>query len=254
MSLADYWTRARAKYYRTTAQWLFRRPFVIDSPAPLISFTFDDFPTSAWRTGGAILQRFGCAGTYYTALGLMGRQEASGPMFTLEDLQQLNREGHELGCHTFHHCHSWRTSPSVFESSIVENQQALSRVLPGASFTTFSYPICSPRPKTKRLVAGHFGSARGGGQVFNAGVADLNNLSAFFLEKSRNNPAAVKQMIDQNNNARGWLIFATHDVCGDPSPYGCTPEFFEEIVRYSAESGARILPVTKALEALSEAQ
>src|SRR5204863_9823839 len=89
-----------------------------------------------------------------------------------------------------------------------------------------------------------------GGQTFNLGVTDLNYLCAFFLEKSRDNPEAVKSLIDQNARARGWLILATHDVCAAPSPFGCTPDFFGEIVKYAAASGARILPVFQACEAL----
>ena len=89
-----------------------------------------------------------------------------------------------------------------------------------------------------------------GGQTFNWGVADLNYLCAFFLEMSKDNPQAVKSLIDQNARARGWLIFATHDVCAAPSPFGCTPDFFEQVVQWSLESGARILPVVKALEVI----
>ena len=73
------------------------------------------------------------------------------------------------------------------------------------------------------------------------------------MEKSRDNPEAVKSLIDQNAHARGWLIFATHDVCEDPSPFGCTPDFFEQVVQWSGESGARILPVVKALEVIQAA-
>jgi hypothetical protein len=167
-------------------------------------------------------------------------------MFTAEDLELLYRNGHELGCHTFAHCHSWKTNSAVFESSIVDNRSALATLYPGASFQTFSYPICAPRLQTKRRISRYFACCRGGGQTFNTGTADLNYLAAFFLEKSRDNPDAVKNIIDMNQRARGWLIFATHDVCSDPSPYGCTPEFFEEIVHYAADSGARVLPVLQA--------
>jgi peptidoglycan/xylan/chitin deacetylase (PgdA/CDA1 family) len=252
MTVGDTWTRARAKFYRTAARWLCRRPFRIDTAEPLISFTFDDFPKSALLTGGAILHRFGFAGTYYTSLGLMDREEASGAMFSAQDLEALWRQGHELGCHTYDHCHSWRTKSSVFERSILENQRSLGRLLPGAYFPTFSYPISEPRALTKRTVARHYVCARGGGQTYNAGTADLNYLSAYFLEKSRNDSGAVKKMIDSNRQARGWLIFATHDVCENPSPYGCTPEFFETIVQYAANSGARILPVARAWHALRQ--
>ena len=61
-------------------------------------------------------------------------------------------------------------------------------------------------------------------------------------------------MIDQNARARGWLIFATHDVRETPSRFGCTPDFFEQVVQWSLESGARILPVVEALEVLKASQ
>jgi Predicted xylanase/chitin deacetylase len=227
---------------------------VIQGKVPVVSFTFDDFPKSALRVGGSILGQMGLAGTYYASLGLMGLNEASGAMFTFGDLEALREQGHELGCHTFGHCHSWETESTAFENSIRENQRALGSLLPGASFRTFSYPISVPRPQTKRMVAKYFACCRGGGQVFNAGSADLNCLSAFFLEKVRGDADAVKRVIDQNQQARGWLIFATHDICRAPSPYGCTPEFFEEIVRYTLATGARILPVVQAWQALCSSQ
>jgi hypothetical protein len=94
----------------------------------------------------------------------------------------------------------------------------------------------------------------GGGQTFNSGIADLNYLCAFFLERSRDTPEAVKTLIAENARARGWLIFATHDICKSPSPYGCTPEFFEQVVQWTVESGSRVLPVVQALEVLRASQ
>jgi peptidoglycan/xylan/chitin deacetylase (PgdA/CDA1 family) len=250
MSVLNLWARVRSRYVRDTARFAFRRPFSFDSSVPLISFTFDDFPRSALHTGGAILRRCGLRGTYYASLGLMGRQAPTGEMFLAEDVKTLLEQGHELGCHTFGHCDSWETETDRFEDSIRENRSALDALVPGATFKTFSYPINPPRPRTKRRIAQYFVCARGGSQNFNAGTTDLNYLRAYFLEKSRDDPEAVKNLIDQNRRARGWLIFATHDVCTSPTPWGCTPEFFEDIVRYAVTSGARILPVIRVWETL----
>ena len=162
----------------------------------------------------------------------------------------LLKQGHELGCHTLDHCNAWETEPSSFEQSIVDNQHALNKLVPGASFRTLSYPISVPRPGTKKRTEKHFVCCRCGGQTFNAGKVDLSYLSAYFLEKSRDNPEEVKKVIEQNRRARGWLIFATHDICENPSPFGCTPEFFEDVVKCAVSSGARVLPVIHALEAL----
>lgn len=246
----NFWSRVRSRYRRESARLLCRRPFVIDSDIPFISFTFDDFPRSALTTGGAILKRFGLSGTYYASFGLMGKEAPVGNIFTREDVNVLFREGHELGCHTFDHCNAWETEPYSFDQSIVENRQALDNLVPGAFFQTLSYPISVPRPGTKKRTGKRFVCCRCGGQTFNAGEVDLNYLSAYFLEKSRGNLEKVKKVIEQNRRARGWLIFATHDICNNPSPFGCTPEFFEDVVKCAVSSDARVLPVIHALEAL----
>jgi peptidoglycan/xylan/chitin deacetylase (PgdA/CDA1 family) len=241
--------RFEAYYQRQAARLLFKRRFVISTPRPLISFTFDDFPRSALSMGGTILHRFGVAGTYYASLGLIDQDAPSGRIFVPDDLKIVLDQGHELGCHTFSHCDAWRTPRRAFERSIAENRTALAKLLPGAEFRTFSYPINPPWPLTKSRIANSFLCCRGGGQTFNAGIADLNLLSAYFLEQNRNVQAA-KNLIDRNQSARGWLIFATHDIAANPTRFGCTPAFFEDVVRYAVSSGARILPVVSALEAL----
>lgn len=260
----DFWAGAQRRLAEEVTRALSRRSVAVRTACPLVSFTFDDFPRTAFRDGGSILRRYGTLGTYYASLGLMGKQSPVGPICDEEDLKELAYLGHELGCHTFSHCHSWNTPPDMYKRAILENQKALRELIPGASFQTFSYPHSAPRLSVKKVAGSYFRCCRGGGlkvgrylyrhaaggQTFNSGSTDLNCLCAFFLEKSTDNPEAVKTLIDQNARARGWLIFATHDVCANPSPFGCTPDFFEQVVQWSLESGARILPVMKALEVL----
>ena len=96
----------------------------------------------------------------------------------------------------------------------------------------------------------YFSCARGGGQTFNTGIVDLNYLKAFFIEQSRDNFDAIKQTIDGNARAKGWLIFATHDVCDQPTRFGCFPGFFEKVVDYAIQSKATILPVFRAWQVI----
>lgn len=244
------WVRLRRFTERKSASLFFRKPLAIDPELPVISFTFDDFPRTALYGGGAILKRFGGAGTYYTCLGLLGKSSPFGQLCVAEDLHFALQEGHELGCHTYSHCHSWQTTPVVFEDSVMENSVALAALIPETKFESLSFPLSEPRPMTKRRAARHFACCRAGGQRFNSRTADLNQLSAFFLEFAKGNLEIVKNLIDRNRDARGWLIFATHDIAPNPSRYGCTPEFFEQVVQYASASGARILPVAKALNVL----
>ena len=248
--LAQLVKRAQGRYQRVSARYFCQRPLTINPEVPIISFTFDDFPRSAWLAGGSILHSFGVRGTYYVSLGLMGKQIETGNMFQADDLQALVVQGHELGCHTFSHCHAWNTRPQSFEAAIVENGRALQKLLPATSFRTLSYPISVPRVETKRRVSKYFACCRAGGQTFNRGAIDLNNVSAFFLEQSRDNPDAIHRMIDENCRAKGWLVFATHDISETPTRWGCTPELFKNVVRYAANSGGQIMPVFRAYEML----
>src|SRR2546422_1082905 len=102
-------------YFRFCGTLFFARRCVrLANRTPLISFTFDDFPRSALYSGGEVLQEHGLAATYYAALGLMSQESPVGRIFSEEDLHETLARGHELGCHTFDHCHAWNTHPKVF--------------------------------------------------------------------------------------------------------------------------------------------
>src|SRR5262249_49113960 len=89
------------------------------------------------------------------------------------------------------------------------------------------------------------------GQSFNVGVIDLNLLKGYFLDwRNCGDLGAVRRMIELNSAARGWLIFATHDVAVSPSRYGCKPAFFAEVVRLAVASSARVVPMIQACEEL----
>jgi len=246
--------RVRGRLQRSLAHHCHRRPVFISPRQPIISFTFDDFPRSALLEAGAMLRSFGWFGTYYASFGLMGRTAPTGEIFTADDLPEFLQQGHEMACHTFDHCHSWDTVPDEFDASITRNQRAIAEYLPGVELRTFSYPINVPRPQTKKLVGRRYSCARGGGQTYNAGLGDLNLLSAFFIEQSRDHLDAIKRVIDQTVAANGWLILATHDVASSPTRFGCTPGLFRHIAQHVAASGAVVLPVWDALQSLPSIQ
>lgn len=252
MASTPFFIRVRDSYRRKRSLNAGQRLVELRSPSPIVSFTFDDFPRTAASVGAVILEQNMMRGTFYVSLGLMDRNIPAGPAFSEQDLNRIVEKGHELGCHTFSHCHAWETKPNVFENSILENKRALSEMLPGIAFRSLSYPIATPRPKTKELVAKHYPCARGGGEKINVHTVDANNLAACFLEKHRDDADSIQRLLDENLRERGWLIFATHDVTCDPSPFGCTPDFFEKIVTWTSRSGAVVFPVAEAWETMTK--
>lgn len=243
MSIAELCARVEGRYQRLVGERCHRRDVMMLNQRPLFSFTFDDFPRSALITAGAILNRHGLRGTYYASLGLMGSTAPTGEIFVADDLEALWKQGHELACHTYSHPDTWATSPNELERTVEENARALATLKPGAHFHSFSYPISGPRRETKRRIGRRFESCRGGGQTMNTGVADLNLLKSFFIEKARDDEACIRRAIVSTVECGGWLIFSTHDVCGNPTPYGVTPELFEAVVRWCVEAGGLVVPV-----------
>lgn len=247
-SKAGLMLRVQSKYKRTLADMAHRRVARMHNRVPYVSFTFDDFPRSALSVGGGILASQGYRGTYYASFGLMGTTAPTGSIFVEADLERLLADGHELGCHTYQHLDSWETGARDFDASIARNQSALAALAPAARFTSFSYPISVPNAGTKRVASEHFATSRCGGQSFNVASLDRNLLKAFFIEKQRDHLEVIARLIEENARQNGWLIFATHDVDESPTPFGCTPAAFEQVVRWSTQSGARILPVAQAID------
>src|SRR5437868_11766612 len=66
---------------------------------PLVSFTFDDTPDSAFIHGARVLEENGARGTFYIAGGLCGTVVANRRQISAADCVQLHRRGHEIGCH-----------------------------------------------------------------------------------------------------------------------------------------------------------
>ncbi len=236
--------RARNKWRRYAIDRWARRDLPLQTSVPYVSFTFDDFPRTAYTVGGRILQERGVRGTYFVSSALLGGPSPSGPIASPEDVVQVATAGHEVGCHTREHLDGTRERPEAFERSIVANHDAIAELIPGIELEVFAYPLEGPTLAVKKAVGPHFLASRGGGQVFNTGRADLHLLKSFFLDwKSRDDMDAIGRLIAENAASRGWLIFSTHDVDSDPSAYGCTPECFAKVVDLACQSGARVLPM-----------
>jgi peptidoglycan/xylan/chitin deacetylase (PgdA/CDA1 family) len=239
--------RVTGKVRRLLADNFGQRMVSIRTLSPIVSFTFDDAPKSAFGVGQEILLEYGVRATYFVSLGLLGAETEVGRIASAGDLDRALANGSELGCHTFDHLDAWHTSSKAFMASVVRNREALYRILPGASFTTFAYPKSGAKLSIKSALGKTFACCRGGGQAANVDSADLNLLKACFFDRRTGVSAEfIRTLVDYNAGRRGWLILATHDVAADPSRYGCSPEFLEEIVQYASRSGALLLPVGEA--------
>jgi peptidoglycan/xylan/chitin deacetylase (PgdA/CDA1 family) len=214
---------------------------------PVVSFTFDDFPRSALIEGGRMLRERGWTGTYFAAGGFCGRSVDGLDYFERDDLVRAAEEGHEIGCHTFGHLRLPETPPAEIEADLARNAEFIAEALPGHRLSSFAYPYGDLDLGRKALLARRFPICRGIWPGINAGRMDFAQLKAVALERRSLDSLDVEAWLDRAVATRGWLIFFTHDVSDDPSPYGCSRRAFEAAADAVARRGLRVLPVKSAV-------
>lgn len=200
----------------------------------VVSFTFDDFPKSAFVTGGKILEQYGARGTYYTTLKFAGAKSAMGRMFDFEDVRAAHRAGHEIACHTFTHLDCAQATKSSIRAELSASAAGLSALIEGFVPKNFAYPYGSISPPAKRVVGARYSSCRGISPGMNQGTVDLDELLANRIYARDFDEAGIFRLIDRNSSVGGWLIFYTHDVADTPGAHGCTPEQLKTVVAYAA--------------------
>lgn len=238
-----------ARLAREIGGFMSTRPAKLSWPGGVVSFTFDDFPRSAWLEGGAVLAKHDVRGTYYTALGLAGGENHLGPMFELDDLRALRRAGHEVACHTHSHRDCRRAAPAEIVAETEANAAAFSQLFGGATMTNFAYPFGALSLAAKAALSDRFVSCRSTGQGVNFGSVDMTDLLGLRIYDGSFDRDQLCRLIDNAAAAGGWLIFYTHDVRAAPSDFGCTPAQLDSVVAHAAAT-APVLPVREALSGL----
>jgi len=192
----------------------------------------------------------GARGTYYAAMGLMNSDEG---LFTSDDVRHLMEDGHDLQCHSFGHVSAHRNSMAEYREDVERGKRAIAAVRPDHRCEHFAYPYGHVTWVAKKELAQIFTSCRVTSGGLNAPAADLNLLRANQLYSDSVPLEAVRQLIAHARSLGGWLIFYTHDVRSAPSRFGCTPQYFEDAVRLTKDSGATIMTVSEAVALLRSA-
>lgn len=234
------------KMRRRAGRYLDVRPVAVAPGRGVFSLSFDDIPVSAWTEAGPILAEHGVKATYYVCGGLSGRTNLGLPQFQTEHLQALHAAGHEVGCHTYEHVSTLTLSPAGLDASLGRNADWVGERLDGHVMRTFAYPFGDCSRSAKAVIDGRFLCGRGVRDGVNAGTADRANLRAIGLESRRLPGYDLEELMAETAQRRGWLVAYGHDVMDGPTPYGCTPDDLDRVLRLARAADLEILPVAAA--------
>ncbi len=246
MSLSSLIARAQGAVQVRTARNIKLHALRTKLQAPLVSFTFDDFPRSALTAGGAMLREAGWAGTFFAAGQFCGETVDGLDYFNQDDLLRASEEGHEVACHTFGHLRLRGAQADDVRRDLGRNAVFIRQILPDQALTSFAYPYGDLDLGKKALVARHFPVCRGIWPGLNRGMMDFAQLKAVSLESRQPEAAEVDSWLDAAAQTNAWLIFFTHDVSDTPTPYGTSRKAFAEVLDKVARRGMRVLPMKNA--------
>jgi peptidoglycan/xylan/chitin deacetylase (PgdA/CDA1 family) len=227
-----------ARRYR----WFHRRMAAVSADRKVVSFTFDDFPESAGLAGRELLERHGWKGTFYFAPGLAGQTSPLGQVASMEMARELNDAGHEIGNHTYSHMRCQAAPAAHLRTDLRLSVDALKAV---GGTRSFALPFGAHDPGSLSVLSGQFDTVRTVEPGVNKGLTDLNALRAYRLYHSTDFEA-IRRLIEDFTVTGGWLIFYTHDISEDPSPYGCTPAQFGQVLQWVAEKNLTVQTVAAA--------
>ena len=234
---------------RGAARYSRAKPFALRNAAPLVSFTFDDVPDSAYINGAAILEDHGMRGTFYIATGILGDADTHWRVIDRTQVSALHARGHEIGCHTFSHIGVDKLNADAMEEECRRNRETLHQLCAGAEITNFCYPFGRVSYPRKRQLEAQFDTCRGIYEGVNSGVVDLALLRVIELYDRTLTAEKLERTLRETRERNGWLIFYTHDVAENPSWIGCSPRLLRETVQAVQAADMQYLTVRDALTA-----
>lgn len=245
--MRPHWSALKARVSNRLSRHFCTAPFRLRNKAPMASFTFDDTPKSAAAVGVPILDAYNAQATFYVSGGLVDKWSGHWTGISADEIVGLHRAGHEIACHTFSHTRTTDLNAAALAAEIEDNRRYLLALDPSIRIENFAYPYGLGSVLRKGQLRKIFHSSRGIIPGANSGVVDLQFLRATPLIDRDIDRDGIDRAFEEAVAKNGWLIFYSHDVATEPSPYGCSPSLLRHALDAASRRNVQILSVADAL-------
>jgi peptidoglycan/xylan/chitin deacetylase (PgdA/CDA1 family) len=214
-------------------------------PESFISLSFDDGWKVTYENASPLFRECGVKTSHYIISGTLDDEQFPRYM-NLDQVRQLEKEGHEIGCHTVSHKHLLDESQSIIEEEIFLSLKYLRNQ--GLHIETFAYPYGQYDDRVLDVAEkAEFKGARSTIPGFNDKRTDPFLLKCQAV-KVDTKLAEIVEWIDHARTHKVWLILMFHQIDHEGRAWSTTPEVLKEILDYIKESKLKVVTVRDGLE------
>ena len=217
---------------------------IFDLKPYYISFTFDDGYLNQYENGYSVIKKNNINGTLYVITGHIDGYFEETRLMSLENIQEMEQSGWEIGSHTVNHPFLTRTDNLEYE--LVKSKKYLEKN--GIDPKGISIPFGDYNNIVIEKTKKHYDYIR----TSDWGINNLSSLDRYRL-KSRYmfNDTTIDEMktwVDQVKKSKGWLIIMVHHVSNNQSKeYTITPEDLSELIVYIKDQNIETKTVSEVI-------
>jgi peptidoglycan/xylan/chitin deacetylase (PgdA/CDA1 family) len=226
---------------------------VVEATAPpfqrsIVSLTFDDGYHSVHEQAWPVLRQHGFKSTHYIVTRSIGSTAIfNHQMMSSHEIEDLYKEGNEIGSHTTTHPRLSRVRSSQLESELSQSKAALDASYPPVN--DLALPYGDYDDAVMAAVKKHYSSCRTSDPGYNTSL----NFDPYRIRiKHVANRTSLKEFQDWLARAardRAWLVLLYHRIDREAEDeYSTTPEAFAAQMKALRDSGQAVLTVRQALD------
>lgn len=218
------------------------------TPAAIVTFTFDDVPKSVATVGLPILKKYGYSATVYVETR---NTDSNYPGYmNWDDVKAVADAGWEVGAHTYTHPDLTKLSNEEILDDLLTSTQDFARH--GYAPVDFASPFGNVNDRVMAILKRHYESHRmAWPSGMNAddfdpyGIASYDVTSATTLDE-------LSSLLESLQKEGGWLVLQVHEVVpkGQPVREQYATNLLEDFVELVHAKGLKVLTIQQALQSL----
>jgi peptidoglycan/xylan/chitin deacetylase (PgdA/CDA1 family) len=229
---------------------------VVEATAPafhrsIVSLSFDDGYRSVHELAWPVMREHGFKSTHYIVTRSIGSKAIfDHQMMSDREIEELYKDGNEIGSHTETHPRLSRVLPAQLESELSQSQMVLNASYPPVD--DLALPYGDYDDAVIAAVKKHYRSCRTSDPGYNTSL----NFDPYRIRIQHvPNHTSLKEFQDWLARAareRAWLVLLYHRIDSEADDeYSVTPKAFAAQMKALHASGQTVLTVRQALDELS---